>query len=87
MNNNSMGAFAIPWGVSAGVLGAPKVIPTPDFMNSQGERKHRKTPPNKEQPGGGDLGVGISVWLLGFLHDRNSLRIALASLSLIEVRM
>ena len=33
-------------------------------MNSPGERKHRKTQENKEQPGGRNLGVGISVWLL-----------------------
>ena len=41
-----------------------QVIPTPDSRISPGAIKHRKTQGDKEQPGGRNLGVGISSWLL-----------------------
>ena len=44
--------------------GTRKVIPTPDFGISPGERKHLKTQESEEQPGGTNPWVGISFWLL-----------------------
>ena len=51
------------------ILGTLKVIPTPDVRISPRGRKHRKAQDDEEKPGGRNPGMGISVWLLGFVNE------------------